>query len=115
MKVDVIDRRPVSRRISEGLRWRIQQSLARLDAPVQRVTVTLNDDNGPRGGLDQNCQLVIEMDHQPSLIIRERAESVQQATGIAITRARRSLAKRLQKLRRHRRRSTINDKALFEA
>jgi ribosome-associated translation inhibitor RaiA len=115
MRVEVVDRRPVSRRITDGLRWRIQQSLARLDGPVQKVTVTLDDANGPRGGVDQNCQLVIEMDHQPALIIRERAESVQQATGMAIARARRSLARRLQKLRRHRRRSTFNEQAVFEA
>ena len=114
MRVEVVDRRPVSRRIADGLRWRIQQSLARLEGPVQYVTVTLDDTNGPRGGIDQACQLVIGMDGQQPLIIRERGESVQQATGMAIARARRSLAKRIQKLRRHRRRPPGDEKGMLE-
>lgn len=103
MKIEILDRRPEGRQLARALQWRLKQALARLDGPVTGVSLTLNDLNGPRGGLDQDCQLIIALAGEPPVVIHERAETVQQATGNAIARARRSLARRIKK-RQHRRR-----------
>ena len=103
MDIEIVDRRPAGFQLAKALRWRLRQALARLEGPVRQVTLTLADINGPRGGLDQHCQLVIALEGDAPLVIQERAETVQQATGHAIARARRNLAKRIKK-RQHRRR-----------
>lgn len=103
MDIDIVDRRPKGRQLAQALRWRLKQALARLEGPVQRVTLTLADINGPRGGVDQRCQLVIGLEGGAPLVIQAEAESVQQATGNAIARARRNLARRVKKRQQRRR------------
>lgn len=103
MDINIVDRRPAGIQLAQALRWRLRQALARLQGPVRQVTLTLADINGPRGGTDQQCQLVIALDGDDPLVIQERAETVQQATGNAIARARRNLAKRIKKRQQRRR------------
>lgn len=106
MRIEIVDRLPAGRKLAAALQWRLRQALARLEGPVHAVSLTLADVNGPRGGRDQACQLVIQLPGEPSLVIHEQADTVQQATGNAIARARRNLARRI-KRRQQRRRQQV--------
>ena len=53
----------------------IQEALGRFDERIQRVQVMLVDVNGPRGGLDKECRLVIHPKRMPPIVIRDRDSS----------------------------------------
>lgn len=50
----------------------VQEALGRFGAKIQRVQVTLSDVNGPRGGLDKECRLVIHPRRMPPIVIHDR-------------------------------------------
>lgn len=50
----------------------IQEALGRFDEKIQRVQVVLVDVNGPRGGLDKECRLVIHPKRMAPIVIHDR-------------------------------------------
>lgn len=62
---------------------------------IRRVTVHLSDINGPRGGNDKRCQLVVTMDKLPSVVIEDTENDLYAAIARATERAGRSVARHL--------------------
>lgn len=50
----------------------IQEALGRFDEKIQRVQLVLVDVNGPKGGLDKECRLVIHPRRMPPIVIHDR-------------------------------------------
>ncbi len=69
---------------------------------IRRVTVHLSDVNGPRGGDDKRCQLVVTMDKLPSVIIEDTENDLYAAIARATERAGRSVARHLGRKQSHR-------------
>jgi len=53
-------RRPDSELVSH-IERRLQFALARFSSRVRRVNVFLADENGPRGGIDKTCRIVVRL------------------------------------------------------
>jgi hypothetical protein len=79
--------------------------LNRLRGGVRRVLVRLEDVNGPRGGVDKHCRLVLALTDGRSLVVDSAAADVYGAVVEATHRAKQSLARRLARLKTSRRRS----------
>jgi ribosome-associated translation inhibitor RaiA len=56
----------------ESFEIRLQQSLRRLGRRLQKVNAFISDLNGPKGGIDKHCRVVVHLKRQPSLVIEER-------------------------------------------
>jgi ribosomal subunit interface protein len=69
---------------------------------IRRVTVQLSDINGPRGGADKRCQLVVTMEKLPSVIIEDTENDLYAAIDRATERAARSVARNLERKQVHR-------------
>ncbi|KAB2901383.1 MAG: HPF/RaiA family ribosome-associated protein [Kofleriaceae bacterium] len=82
---------------------RIHFALARLAHAVQRVTVTLGDVNGPRGGIDKACQVRVEGPRLGVIVIQAAAADPVAALDEAVGRAARTTARTLhrRRLREH--------------
>ena len=61
------------------LERRLQFALARFSGHIQRVQVVLEDQNGPRGGLDKHCRVVVRL--------REAGDVVAEVTSFLLDRA----------------------------
>jgi ribosome-associated translation inhibitor RaiA len=74
---------------------RIGGAIDRIADAAGHVDVRLVDVNGPRGGLDKSCAILLTRAHRPALRIEERAETYYEAIDAAASRLRRALARSL--------------------
>lgn len=72
---------------------------------IGRVTVRLSDINGPRGGEDKRCQLVLTLKGMPSVVIEDIESNLYTAIDRAAERAGRTIARLLD--RKHAYRSAV--------
>jgi hypothetical protein len=72
---------------------KLGMKLGRFAASVERITVRLSDANGPKGGLDQNCQVKVVLSGMPSVVVRETDSTLRRTIDRAIDSAARGAAK----------------------
>ncbi|MEZ6187551.1 MAG: HPF/RaiA family ribosome-associated protein [Planctomycetota bacterium] len=100
MRVDVRIRRiPNAQRAREWVARRLDFALGRFAPQIDQVHVTLEDTNGPRGGVDKRCKVRVLMngkrapifaeDHDADLAVAidRAAQRVSHSVGRAINRA----------------------------
>ena len=87
--------------VTEALRdqaeRRLRFALGSLAGQIRSVNVLLDDQNGPRGGVDKRCKLRVVLDTQPAVVIEHLESDVYVAIDRASERASRTLARRLQR------------------
>jgi putative sigma-54 modulation protein len=85
---------------------RIEQSLKHVRDNVQNVVVRLSDVNGPKGGIDKRCQIVVDGGPLGAAAVEERHMSLFAAIDLAASRVaravKRSIERRRQRVRRPR-------------
>lgn len=74
---------------------RVRSTLARLSAHVRRVAVHLSDINGPRGGLDKRCRLLVQIDRHPAAVIEDYDTDLFDLVDRSVKRAGRAVQRRL--------------------
>ncbi|OLD45760.1 MAG: hypothetical protein AUI48_11445 [Chloroflexi bacterium 13_1_40CM_2_68_14] len=80
---------------------RVGLALRRFEQRIKGVIVRLKDENGPRGGVDKHCLLVIAIAGVGELVIDSAHSEIRAAIDVASSRAKQSVARRLG--RRHKR------------
>ena len=80
-------------------------ALDRFEARIQWVRITLEDENGPRGGRDTRCRIQTNLHPAGHLVVEEHTDDPFRAVAGATQRLRHTLARRLdrfhgQRLRR---------------
>jgi putative sigma-54 modulation protein len=91
----------------EKMERRLQFALNRFGARISSVTVGLADVNGPRGGADKQCRLVVRLLRCGKITIEETHRNVSAAVALAAERAGQAVGRELKRWRdvRHQRRS----------
>ncbi len=93
--------------VSEGLRdfvtRRLEFALGRFTPEVERVTTRVGDVNGPRGGVDKRCRMVVKLRGLDSVLSEARADDLETVVALAAERLARGVARALER-RCHRRR-----------
>ncbi len=98
-------------RISEALHdflvRKLHFALGRFASEIKRITVRAGDINGPRGGVDKQCRVQIQLRGLDSVLSEGRGNDFESAAVFAIERAGRGVARALDRRRRNRRRAAI--------
>lgn len=107
MRIDISSHGiPLTRTLREHIVRRLSLALDRVEVRVRRVRVALQDVNGPRGGIDQRCQMQIELAHLPRLVVVETSDDIHAAIAGAIDRAVQTMGRLMDRqrdaVRRHR-------------
>lgn len=78
---------------------RLRPALARLGRRVGRVRVYLRDVNGPRGGLDKQCRVVVDLPPRGRVVVTGADADVRDAITATASRAGLAVKRRLQRRR----------------
>lgn len=73
---------------------RLLFALSRFDNRIMGIDLVVNDDNGPRGGIDKACRITVSLRHAADVTVRDKdadlAKCISRAaerTGRAVSRA----------------------------
>jgi putative sigma-54 modulation protein len=70
-------------------------SFAKFGYNVKSIDITVQDVNGPRGGIDKECRVLVKLRKMNDFTITVKDESLSKAVSNAISRAGRSVARQL--------------------
>lgn len=88
------------------IRRKLGMKLGKFAASIERVTVRVADDNGPRGGVDHICSVKVTLSGLPSVVVERQDTAPQRAIDAALRAAegavRRSVGRRRMKPLRRR-------------
>ena len=81
------------------IRRRLGEKLGKHAESIERVTVRLEDVNGPRGGVDQACRIKVVLSGLPSVVVERTAASLKPALTAALASVERAVRRTLQRRR----------------
>jgi len=85
--------------LHEYVQRHINFALSTRNQYIRRVRVWLSDINGPRGGLDKQCQIQVELTQLPDVVIETTEGDLYAAINRAADRAGRTVQRRLSRQR----------------
>jgi ribosome-associated translation inhibitor RaiA len=62
----------INEEVREHLKRRLTFNLGRFSQRVERVQVFLVEQNGPRGGIDKLCRILLRMRGLPDIVVEDR-------------------------------------------
>jgi CBS domain-containing protein len=90
-KVDRADR--------DYIRRKLGRKLGKFSDDVKRVSVRIEDINGPRGGVDKRCRIKVVLRGLPSVVVEEKDAALQGAIDRALERAAQTVSRHLERRR----------------
>ena len=89
-------------RSQKFIREQISKTFSKFQGAIRRVRVIFRDENGPKGGIDQICQIEILCEKQHSIFLKEKDAFAGQAFTKVLTRAKQVMMRRIDRLHRRR-------------
>ena len=98
------DRVKVTASFREYIERRLYFALGRFGPQIDLVSVRVGDINGPRGGVDKHCQIVVKLRASRSspIAVDDNGEDLRAAVARASNRAGRTVARAIERKRRKR-------------
>ena len=99
MSFSVVDR---SGKLTADLRHlldrRLRFALSRFEPRISGLTAVLEDVNGPRGGVDKLCRIIVRLQRGQEVVIRQEDDDLPRCITRAAERAGRAVARSLERL-----------------
>lgn len=83
----------------EETRRKLGRKLGKFSRDIERVSVRIEDVNGPKGGVDKKCKIKVVLSGLPSVVIEEQDRDLKTAIDGALNRAERTVRKTIEKHR----------------
>lgn len=96
------DGAPLDERAREHIGRRLDFALDRFSERIDRITVFVTDQNGPRGGPDQRCRLVVHVPGARPVVVDATEPALTSAIDRAAHRASHALVSRIDRRRSRR-------------
>lgn len=103
-----LSRVPVSAALKPQIEERLNVALQRFQERVGRVSVSLTDCNGPRGGVDKQCRIVAAVRPFGQLVVEGRGENIPAAFETTSNRLKQVVRRLIGKRRTRRRTEPLN-------
>lgn len=99
MKLSIVDRNNcLNSSIRQLARRRLLFALSRFDSKLDKVTLKVDDFNGPKVGIDKRCQLHIKLRYGQDVILTNLDSTVEAGISRLADRAGRTIARRISRL-----------------
>lgn len=79
------------------IKQKVRRMFSKVGDGIDTIKLSLNDINGPKGGKDKHCRIVIILKGLPDIVITDNQDSVMNAVNIALSRARLTLLKKVKR------------------
>lgn len=79
------------------IRQKAQRMFSKAYESISAIKLTLRDINGPKGGKDKTCQIIIRTKGMPDIIINDKQTTVMSAVNISLSRASIALLKKVKR------------------
>ncbi|HXH01950.1 MAG TPA: HPF/RaiA family ribosome-associated protein [Candidatus Competibacteraceae bacterium] len=90
--------------LREHVARRLGFALGRYGSWVQRVTVCLGDVNGPRGGADKLCRILVRLRCMPAIVIKDLGTDLYTTIDLAAERTVRQVGRQIHQRQKPKRR-----------
>lgn len=98
MQIEICGREiKVSERLHDHIERRVHFALERFAERIRKVRVQVRDLNGPRGGVDKSCQLVISLVPASTVVLETRGSNIYAAIDCLAGRAATSIVRRIKR------------------
>jgi len=87
----------VTRVLSTYIQRRLVFALGRFGRRIERVSVRIEDMNGPKRGIDKLCRVVVVVPHSATAVTQARGSNIRVAIDRAVAKASRYIAERLKR------------------
>lgn len=81
------------------IRLKLSRKLGKYASSIERISVRIEDVNGPRGGVDQSCRIKSVLRGLSSVVFESRNESLNAAVDAALSGAERAVRRTLERRR----------------
>lgn len=96
MQIVLSDRHELLNQTATGkTEAKVVAALSRFGDNIKSVELTVEDLNGPRGGLDQECQTVVRLRKMDDVRVAIRNRSLSKAISLCINRVERAVGRRI--------------------
>jgi ribosome-associated translation inhibitor RaiA len=113
MRISILDRQnELSRNLRENVERRLVFALSRFSSRIERVSVSFDDTNGPRGGLDKSCTIVVQLRKLGTVRVNHVDTQIGVGLSHAVDRIRRAVARTIDRGRQQRRRVSTGTASL---
>jgi putative sigma-54 modulation protein len=82
-----------------SIRRKLDRKFGKFAKSIERLSVRLEDVNGPRGGVDHACRIKVVIWNQPSVVYEKQGASLDTAIGGALAGAERAVRRTLGRIR----------------
>jgi hypothetical protein len=89
----------VTHGLDNHIRRRMQAALGQHGSRIDRVLVSLEDTNGPRGGVDQLCRLIVHLKPRGEVMLHEKGADPYAVVTSVATRAKQVMGRKIARLR----------------
>ena len=86
------------------IRRKLGMKLGKFATSIERVTVRVTDTNGPRGGIDQVCNVKVVLSGLPSVVVERRHAALHAAIDVALRASEQAVRRSVRRRRMKRRR-----------
>lgn len=101
MAIQLVDRNGLLSTASQELaKRRLLFALSRFEPRIQRTVVTFEDINGPRGGPDKACRVVVTLRAADNVVFMEQDAQLETCISRAAERTGRAVARAIERARR---------------
>jgi len=108
MKLSIISTNiPTTETLSQTAEHRLNVVMGRIAKRIEHVTLTLKDENGPKGGVDKRCCAKVSVRGVGAIYTEARHETVLASIDAALRRARGVILKRIKRMDTRARRQPI--------
>lgn len=76
---------------------RLMFALSRFESRILQIDLVVNDDNGPRGGIDKACRISVTLRHAADVVVRDKDSDIAKCVSRAAERAGRAVSRSIAK------------------
>ena len=88
----------ISEKLNLELNQRIKSTFSRINERIAKVTISLKDINGPKGGNDKECKVQLTVPGLQPVVVASRKDKVGKAISASLRTANQTLIRKLKKI-----------------